>query len=86
MSEMIRFYLEEVMPQAESQDPDIKEGVSSLGEKLKTLRLRLRRCVSSGPPLSPAAAPTPQLGSRHHTHQPPRGPRQGVGWLPGIYM
>lgn len=51
------------MPQAESQDPDIKEGVSSLGEKLKTLRLRLRRCVSSRPLLSPAAPPTPQPGS-----------------------
>ncbi|KAM7054425.1 interleukin-10 [Molossus nigricans] len=44
LSEMIQFYLEEVMPQAESPDPDIKEHVNSLGEKLKTLRLRLRRC------------------------------------------
>ncbi|XP_077013738.1 interleukin-10 isoform X1 [Tamandua tetradactyla] len=44
LSEMIQFYLEEVMPQAENHDPDIKEHVSSLGEKLKTLRLRLRRC------------------------------------------
>ncbi|KAF6074702.1 interleukin 10 [Phyllostomus discolor] len=44
LSEMIQFYLEEVMPQAESQGPDIKEHVNSLGEKLKTLRLRLRRC------------------------------------------
>lgn len=41
---MIQFYLEEVMPQAESQGPDIKKHVNSLGEKLKTLRLRLRRC------------------------------------------
>ena len=47
MSEMIQFYLEEVMPQAENHGPDIKEHVNSLGEKLKTLRLRLRRCVSS---------------------------------------
>lgn len=46
---MIQFYLEEVMPQAESQGLDIKEPVSSLGEKLKTLRLQLRRCVSSRP-------------------------------------
>lgn len=44
---MIQFYLEEVMPQAENHDPDIKEHVNSLGEKLKTLRLRLRRCVSA---------------------------------------
>lgn len=35
------------MPQAENQDPDIKQHVNSLGEKLKTLRLRLRRCVSA---------------------------------------
>ncbi|XP_025776880.1 interleukin-10 [Puma concolor] len=41
---MIQFYLEEVMPQAENEDPDIKQHVNSLGEKLKTLRLRLRRC------------------------------------------
>lgn len=47
LSEMIQFYLVEVMPKAENHDPDIKEHVSSLGEKLKTLRLRLRRCVSS---------------------------------------
>ncbi|CAK7309873.1 IL10 [Vulpes lagopus] len=44
LSEMIQFYLEEVMPQAENHDPDIKDHVNSLGEKLKTLRLRLRRC------------------------------------------
>ncbi|XP_055975137.1 interleukin-10 [Sorex fumeus] len=44
LSEMIQFYLEKVMPQAENQGPDIKEHVNSLGEKLKTLRLRLRRC------------------------------------------
>lgn len=52
---MIQFYLEEVMPQAESQGPDIKEPVNSLGEKLKTLRLQLRRCVSSRPAPSLAA-------------------------------
>lgn len=34
------------MPQAENHDPEVKEHVNSLGEKLKTLRLRLRRCVS----------------------------------------
>ncbi|XP_004641204.1 interleukin-10 [Octodon degus] len=44
LSEMIQFYLVEVMPKAENHDPDIKEHVNSLGEKLKTLRLRLRRC------------------------------------------
>ncbi|XP_006834122.1 PREDICTED: interleukin-10 [Chrysochloris asiatica] len=44
LSEMIKFYLEAVMPQAENQDPDIKEHVNSLGEKLTTLRTRLRRC------------------------------------------
>ncbi|XP_037352557.1 interleukin-10 [Talpa occidentalis] len=44
LSEMIQFYLEEVMPQAENHSPDIKEHVNFLGEKLKTLRLRLRRC------------------------------------------
>nr|XP_023495993.1 interleukin-10 isoform X1 [Equus caballus] len=44
LSEMIQFYLEEVMPQAENHGPDIKEHVNSLGEKLKTLRVRLRRC------------------------------------------
>ncbi|AIU39604.1 interleukin 10-like protein [Equid gammaherpesvirus 5] len=48
LSEMIQFYLEEVMPQAENHSggggPDIKEHVNSLGEKLKTLRVRLRRC------------------------------------------
>ncbi|CAI9179163.1 unnamed protein product [Rangifer tarandus platyrhynchus] len=44
LSEMIQFYLEEVMPQAENHGPEIKEHVNSLGEKLKTLRLRLRRC------------------------------------------
>ncbi|XP_053463932.1 interleukin-10 isoform X2 [Nycticebus coucang] len=44
LSEMIQFYLEEVMPQAENHEPGIKEHVNSLGEKLKNLRLRLRRC------------------------------------------
>lgn len=44
---MIQFYLKEVMPLAENHSPDISEHVNSLGEKLKTLRLRLRRCVSS---------------------------------------
>ncbi|XP_050638105.1 interleukin-10 isoform X1 [Macaca thibetana thibetana] len=57
LSEMIQFYLEEVMPQAENHDPDIKEHVNSLGENLKTLRLRLRRCVSRRTVLSLAAAP-----------------------------
>ncbi|XP_069897554.1 interleukin-10 isoform X2 [Dipodomys merriami] len=44
LSEMIQFYLLEVMPQAENQGPDIMEHVNSLGEKLKVLRSRLRRC------------------------------------------
>ncbi|KAI5939687.1 interleukin-10 isoform X1 [Manis javanica] len=44
LSEMIQFYLKEVMPLAENHSPDISEHVNSLGEKLKTLRLRLRRC------------------------------------------
>ncbi|XP_006888055.1 PREDICTED: interleukin-10 [Elephantulus edwardii] len=44
LSEMIKFYLEMVMPQAENEGPDIKEHVNSLGDKLKALRLRLRRC------------------------------------------
>ncbi|XP_003410325.1 interleukin-10 isoform X2 [Loxodonta africana] len=44
LSEMIKFYLEVVMPQAENHGPDIKEHVNSLGEKLTTLRIRLRRC------------------------------------------
>ncbi|ASC55524.1 interleukin-10-like protein [Seal parapoxvirus] len=44
LSEMIQFYLEEVMPQAEDSNPSAKDSVTSLGEKLKTLRLRLRRC------------------------------------------
>lgn len=74
LSEMIQFYLEEVMPQAESQGPDIKEPVNSLGEKLKTLRLQLRRCVSSRP--APSLAALGLLGNTHlltpltprHTH------------------
>lgn len=45
LSEMIQFYLEEVMPQAENHSTDQeKDKVNSLGEKLKTLRVRLRRC------------------------------------------
>nr|XP_004663576.1 interleukin-10 [Jaculus jaculus] len=44
LSEMIQFYLVEVMPQAENHGPDVKEHVTSLGEKLKTLRIQLRRC------------------------------------------
>ncbi|KAM8812874.1 interleukin-10 [Rhynchonycteris naso] len=44
LSEMIQFYLDEVMPQAESQNPDIRAQVNSLLEKLQTLRLQLRRC------------------------------------------
>lgn len=60
---MIQFYLEEVMPQAENQSLDIKKHVNSLGEKLKTLRLRLRRCVSNRPVLSLAAF---RLFPKHH--------------------
>ncbi|XP_027273508.1 interleukin-10 isoform X1 [Cricetulus griseus] len=52
LSEMIQFYLVEVMPQAENHGPEIKEHLNSLGEKLKTLRRQLQRCVSSRPLLS----------------------------------
>nr|Q9TSJ4.1 RecName: Full=Interleukin-10; Short=IL-10; AltName: Full=Cytokine synthesis inhibitory factor; Short=CSIF; Flags: Precursor [Oryctolagus cuniculus]AAC23839.1 interleukin-10 [Oryctolagus cuniculus]ABD95361.1 interleukin-10 [Oryctolagus cuniculus]ALG04570.1 interleukin 10 [Oryctolagus cuniculus cuniculus]ALG04623.1 interleukin 10 [Oryctolagus cuniculus algirus] len=44
LSEMIQFYLKDVMPQAENHSPAIREHVNSLGENLKTLRLRLRQC------------------------------------------
>ncbi|XP_034369443.1 interleukin-10 isoform X1 [Arvicanthis niloticus] len=44
LSEMIQFYLVEVMPRAENQGSEIKEHLNSLGEKLKTLRMQLRRC------------------------------------------
>nr|CAA43090.1 interleukin 10 [Rattus norvegicus] len=44
LSEMIKFYLVEVMPQAENHGPEIKEHLNSLGEKLKTLWIQLRRC------------------------------------------
>lgn len=63
---MIQFYLVEVMPQAENHGPEIKEHLNSLGEKLKTLRVQLRRCVSRPvfslevahpiPPLKPSQA------------------------------
>lgn len=73
---MIQFYLEEVMPQAESQGPDIKEHVNSLGEKLKTLRLRLRRCVSSRPVLFPFGfSETPE-----HCLIPSRHSHPGTEW------
>ncbi|XP_023404127.1 interleukin-10 isoform X1 [Loxodonta africana] len=58
LSEMIKFYLEVVMPQAENHGPDIKEHVNSLGEKLTTLRIRLRRCVSRSPVFPLEAVPT----------------------------
>lgn len=84
------------MPQAESQDPEIKKHVNSLGENLKTLRLRLRRCVSSRPILSLAALwlfPELRLSSSHGSHtqtegqEPSRFPlSKGWGWLLGIYM
>ncbi|XP_072504113.1 interleukin-10 [Notamacropus eugenii] len=44
LSEMIQFYLEEVMPWAEKNELDVKKDVGSLGEKLKSLRLGLKRC------------------------------------------
>ncbi|XP_074078644.1 interleukin-10 isoform X2 [Macrotis lagotis] len=44
LSEMIQFYLEEVMPRAEKNELDVKDNVGSLGEKLKIVRLRLKRC------------------------------------------
>lgn len=65
LSEMIQFYLVKVMPQAEKQDPEIKEHLNSLGEKLKTLRKQLRRCVSSRPVLPPPS-PRPHTYPRSH--------------------
>ncbi|XP_066111248.1 interleukin-10 [Saccopteryx bilineata] len=44
LSEMISFYLEKVMPQAESQNLEIKAQVNSLGERLKTLKQQLWHC------------------------------------------
>ncbi|XP_043820230.1 interleukin-10 [Dromiciops gliroides] len=44
LSEMIQFYLDEVMPRAEKNERDVKENVGSLGEKLRIFRLRLKRC------------------------------------------
>lgn len=64
---MIQFYLEEVMPQAENQSLDIKKHVNSLGEKLKTLRLRLRRCVSNRPVLSDPFSPSQLFSSSRNT-------------------
>ncbi|XP_003340215.1 interleukin-10 [Monodelphis domestica] len=43
LSQMIKFYLEKVMPQAENEE-GVKEKVGSLGDKLQILRLRLKRC------------------------------------------
>lgn len=97
---MIQFYLEEVMPQAETQGPDIKEPVNSLGEKLKTLRLQLRRCVSSRPAPSLAALRLWLFRNTHlltpltprHTHWVAGGcsflseNMGGGGWLLDIYM
>ena len=63
------------MPQAENHGPNIKEHVNSLGEKLKTLRLRLRRCVSSRPALSLAGGSLSSGVFRKHPPQtrfPPR--------------
>ncbi|XP_049626953.1 interleukin-10 [Suncus etruscus] len=42
--EMIHFYLKEVMPTAEKQDPGIKQHVISLGENLEILRHNLYQC------------------------------------------
>lgn len=80
MSEMIQFYLEDVMPKAESDGEDIKEHVNSLGEKLKTLRLRLRRCVSSRPAPSFASRRFPKhlLTRLAHTQTHKDG---RAGWL-----
>ncbi|XP_014638949.1 PREDICTED: interleukin-10 isoform X1 [Ceratotherium simum simum] len=90
LSEMIQFYLEEVMPQAENHGPDIKEHVNSLGEKLKTLRLRLRQCVSRRPVLSLAA---PLFFPKHHlltrftpeTHTRLAGALSGRRWSSIFY-
>lgn len=86
---MIKFYLVEVMPQAENHGPEIKEHLNSLGEKLKTLWIQLRRCVSSRPVLSPVAtqqtlSPTIQPGHAHaDTHRLDRGLGKSRG-TPGV--
>ncbi|XP_007668455.1 interleukin-10 [Ornithorhynchus anatinus] len=43
MLDMIRFYLEEVMPKAQ-QNKEIKHHVGSLGNKLQSLQHQLKRC------------------------------------------
>ncbi|XP_038605553.1 interleukin-10 isoform X2 [Tachyglossus aculeatus] len=43
LSDMIRFYLEEVMPRAEKTE-EIKRHVGSLGKKLQSLQHQLKRC------------------------------------------
>lgn len=65
---MIQFYLVEVMPQAENHGPEIKEHLNSLGEKLKTLRRQLQRCVSSRPILSLGATPETQPSTAQPGH------------------
>nr|WOZ69449.1 Ov2.5 interleukin 10-like protein [Ovine gammaherpesvirus 2] len=44
LSEMIQFYLEEVMPQAEIHHPKHKNSVMQLGETLHTLISQLQEC------------------------------------------
>ncbi|XP_044530875.1 interleukin-10 [Gracilinanus agilis] len=43
MSEMIKFYLEKVMPQAENEK-GVEKNVGFLRDKLKRLRLQVKRC------------------------------------------
>lgn len=88
------------MPQAENEDPDIKQHVNSLGEKLKTLRLRLRRCVSADPVLPLGARQPLPTHTRRSTDSLAGGLSEGArvlslahfflsgewGRLLGIYM
>ncbi|XP_006267889.2 interleukin-10 [Alligator mississippiensis] len=44
VSEMIQFYLEEVLPKAEGSDQSIERHVDTIGNKLLDLRHTLKRC------------------------------------------
>uniref|UniRef100_A0A7M4FP54 Interleukin family protein n=1 Tax=Crocodylus porosus TaxID=8502 RepID=A0A7M4FP54_CROPO len=47
VSEMIQFYLEEVLPKAEGSDRSIERHVDTIGNKLLDLRHTLKRCAYS---------------------------------------
>lgn len=79
---MIQFYLVEVMPQAESQDPSLKVELNFLGTKLKTLWIQLRRCVSR-PPRSPTPkGTTVRQGGILSQRNEGEARRVGNGWRP----